>query len=85
MNQHFSPDDTVYFKMPQSCEKTPSETVPGVVKEVFDSLIRVEIARKKRGIWTYEFRAVAPVSLSHRPKGSAPMDSPRLPLSFNRI
>ena len=85
MNTHFSPDDTVYFTLPQSCDKTPSLTVPGVVMEVFGSLIRVELARKKRGNWIYEFRAVEGISLSHRPKGSAPMDSQRLPLSFNEV
>lgn len=85
MDQHFRTNDTVYFTLPQSCDKSPSQVVPGVVKEVFGSLIHVELARKKRGNWTYEFRSVPHLSLSHRPKGSAPMDNQRLPMSFGQV
>lgn len=84
MSQHFQQDDTVYFTLPQVGDHPPLP-VPGVVKEVFGSCVRVELARKKKGNWTYEFRAVDSMSLSHRPKGSAPMDNQRLPLSFSQL
>lgn len=82
MTEQFRRGDTVYFNTPSHREGEDTIAVPGVVQESFDDVIRVELARKKRGNWTYEFRAVNSLSLSRRLQGTSPMDSQRLPLSF---